>query len=259
MRAVLTINSLDGADSLKGSLPDVDVERVHDVTIRMKPRSSAVIYGDVAGIDPGSRQITVEASSGDASVNTSSESGKYRILNAPTGTVTLNASTYGNGVYRSTRPVVVEVAPHSEVRADLRFADTFPISGRVLALLARPGMRLMGQSALGHPEASTVVSLYDPAQLQVRADVRLEDVPRVQPGQKVKIETPAAPGGPLEGVVLFSTSQADIQKNTLSVKVAIHTPPPTLKPEMLCQVTFLSPPRPARSPVANAPGSPARA
>src|SRR5205807_2388300 len=75
------------------------------------------------------------------------------------------------------------------------------MSGRVLALLARPGIRLMGQSAVGHQEASTVVSLYDPSALQVRADVRLEDVPRVQPGQTAKIETPAAPGGPLDGVV----------------------------------------------------------
>ncbi|MFL5340562.1 MAG: efflux RND transporter periplasmic adaptor subunit [Gemmataceae bacterium] len=119
-----------------------------------------------------------------------------------------------------------------------------PIGGRVLALMARPGMRLMGQSALGHPEASTVVSLYDPSQLQVRADVRLEDVPRVQPGQKVKVETPAAQGGPLQGVVLFSTSQADIQKNTLQVKVAIPDPPATIRPDMLVQVTFLAPPTP---------------
>src|SRR5262249_23307839 len=94
-----------------------------------------------------------------------------------------------------------------------------PVAGKVLALVARPGTRLMGFSGASHQDATTVVTLYDPAQLQVRADVRLEDVPRVQPGQAVKIETPAAPGGPLDGVVLFPTSQADIQKNTLQVKV----------------------------------------
>jgi multidrug efflux pump subunit AcrA (membrane-fusion protein) len=90
-------------------------------------------------------------------------------------------------------------------------------------------------------DSSSVVTLYDPARLQVRADVRLEDVPRVQPGQPVKIETPAAPGGPLEGEVLFPTSQADIQKNTLQVKVAVKSPPATLRPDMLVQVTFLAP------------------
>src|SRR5205823_112429 len=90
-----------------------------------------------------------------------------------------------------------------------------PSAGRVLALVARPGTRLMGQAGGTAHDASTVVTLYDPARLQVRADVRLEDVPRVVPGQPVRIETPAAPGGPLAGEVLFLTSQADIQKNTL--------------------------------------------
>ncbi len=116
-----------------------------------------------------------------------------------------------------------------------------PTAGRVLTLLGRPGTRLMGLSPGSMHDASTVVSLYDPALLQVRADVRLEDVPRVRPGQAARIETPAAPGGPLEGEVLFATSQADIQKNTLQVKVAVKSPPTTLRPDMLVQVTFLAP------------------
>jgi RND family efflux transporter MFP subunit len=115
-----------------------------------------------------------------------------------------------------------------------------PSAGRVLSLMARPGMRLMGLAPASLYDASTVVTLYDPAMLQVRADVRLEDVPRVQPGQAVKIETPAAPDGPVDGVVLFTTSLADIQKNTLQVKVAIMNPPATLRADMLVQVTFLA-------------------
>jgi multidrug efflux pump subunit AcrA (membrane-fusion protein) len=116
-----------------------------------------------------------------------------------------------------------------------------PAAGRVLALVARPGSRLMGLATGTHQDASTVASLYDPARLQVRADVRLEDVARVVPGQAVTIETSAAPGGPVAGEVLFATSQADIQKNTLQVKVAIPHPPPTLRPDMLVQATFLAP------------------
>jgi multidrug efflux pump subunit AcrA (membrane-fusion protein) len=102
-------------------------------------------------------------------------------------------------------------------------------------------MRLMGLSTQGLHEASTVISLYDPARLQVRADVRLEDVPRIQIGQAVRVEG-ASLGGALDGEVLLATSQADIQKNTLQVKVGIKSPPPFLKPDMLVQVTFLSPP-----------------
>jgi HlyD family secretion protein len=116
-----------------------------------------------------------------------------------------------------------------------------PSAGRVLALVARPGMRLMGMVPGTQQEAATVVTLYDPKSLQIRADVRLEDVPRVQPGQPARIETPAVPTGPMPGEVLFATSVTDIQKNTLQVKVALKAPPPILKPDMLVQVTFLAP------------------
>jgi multidrug efflux pump subunit AcrA (membrane-fusion protein) len=116
-----------------------------------------------------------------------------------------------------------------------------PVAGQVIALLARPGQRLMGQAPLGMPEASTVISMFDPSMVQVRADVRLEDVPRVQVGQRVQIGTPVT-AAPLDGEVLQMTSQADIQKNTLQVKVAVKAPPPTLRPDMLVEATFLAPP-----------------
>ena len=116
-----------------------------------------------------------------------------------------------------------------------------PIKGRVLSLVAKPGFRLMGLTPGSLHESSTVVTLYDPTMLQVRADVRLDDLAAVRPGQLVRIETAAIARGALEGEVLFATSQADIQKNTLQVKVAIKDPPPLLKPDMLVQVSFLAP------------------
>ena len=118
-----------------------------------------------------------------------------------------------------------------------------PISGRVLHLVARPGTKLMGLAPGAMQDASTVVTMYDPRSLQVRADVRLEDLPRVLVGQSVRIET-AAVGGPMIGKVITATSLADIQKNTLQVKVAIDAPPSVIKPDMLVQVTFLAPPSP---------------
>jgi HlyD family secretion protein len=115
-----------------------------------------------------------------------------------------------------------------------------PVAGRVLDLVARPGKRVAGLTEASMQEAGTVVTLYDPEQLQVRADVRLEDLPKVTTGQSVRIET-AAIAHPLEGKVLFTASAADIQKNTLQVKVSVDQPPLLLKPEMLVQVTFLAP------------------
>ena len=119
-----------------------------------------------------------------------------------------------------------------------------PMAGKILALVARPGAKLMGLAPAAMADASTVVTMYDPASLQVRADVRLEDLPQVLVGQSVQIETSAV-NGPLAGKVITATSLADIQKNTLQIKVAIDDPPPVIKPDMLVQVTFLAPPRPA--------------
>lgn len=115
-----------------------------------------------------------------------------------------------------------------------------PISGRVLTVDARPGKALTGLDPLAVQNSSAVVSLYDPGSLQVRVDVRLEDVPQVLIGQPASIET-AALGKAVEGEVLWVTTRADIQKNTLQVKVAITQPPAMITPEMLAQVTFLAP------------------
>ena len=132
--------------------------------------------------------------------------------------------------------VAVEAAELRLARMTVRA----PLAGRVLALVARPGSKLMGQDPNAMHESSTVVTMYDPASLQIRADVRLEDVPHCLPGQRARIAS-AALSEPLEGVVLFATSSANIQKNTLEVKVALPDAPPVLKPEMLVEVTFLAP------------------
>lgn len=116
-----------------------------------------------------------------------------------------------------------------------------PISGRILSLDCRPGKRLAGLDPVSEQNSSAVVSLYDPKCLQVRVDVRLEDVPQVQIGQPVEVST-AALAKPVIGEVLWVTTRADIQKNTLQVKVAIKDPPAVITPEMLAQVTFVAPP-----------------
>jgi multidrug efflux pump subunit AcrA (membrane-fusion protein) len=130
----------------------------------------------------------------------------------------------------------------AQLRLD-RMVVTSPMAGRVLSLVARPGSRMMGIEPAAEHKSNTVIMLYDPEMLQLRADVRLEDVPLVQPGQPVQIETASAKE-PIAGKVLHATSQANIQKNTLEVKVAILSPPPAIRPEMLATATFLAPERP---------------
>jgi hypothetical protein len=115
-------------------------------------------------------------------------------------------------------------------------------AGKVLQLVARPGTRVTAMEGSAAYGAATIVTLYDPAMLQVRADVRLEDFSQVRPNQPVRIETASAKT-PLVGFVLQPTSVANIQKNTLEVKVAIQDPPATIRPEMLVTTTFLAPPQ----------------
>ena len=131
--------------------------------------------------------------------------------------------------------------------ADLRLKRmtiVAPVDGRVFRLIAHPGARIgSGMTQMDGHDGSTVITMYRPSMLQVRVDTRFEDIPKVSLGQAVAIDNPAVET-PLTGKVLFISSEADIQKNTLQVKVAIPNPPEVLKPEMLVDVTFLSPASP---------------
>jgi hypothetical protein len=97
----------------------------------------------------------------------------------------------------------------------------------------------MGLEIAAGQSSSRIVEMYDPQCLQVRADVRLEDVPLVKQGQPVVIAT-ASSAEAIRGIVLQITSSANIQKNTLEVKVEILDPPATIRPEMLVTATFLA-------------------
>jgi multidrug resistance efflux pump len=65
-----------------------------------------------------------------------------------------------------------------------------PVAGKVLDLVARPGTKLMGLAPASMADASTVITMYDPASLQVGADVRLEDVPESSSGSGSRSRRP---------------------------------------------------------------------
>ena len=127
----------------------------------------------------------------------------------------------------------------AQLRLD-RMTIVAPVDGRVYRLIAHPGTQIGSGMTLVHGhDASTVITMYRPDMLQVRVDTRFEDIPKVALGQPVEISNPALSTS-LTGRVLFISSEADIQKNTLQVKVEIPQPPAVLKPEMLVDITFLS-------------------
>ncbi|MCH2129763.1 MAG: efflux RND transporter periplasmic adaptor subunit [Pirellulaceae bacterium] len=127
----------------------------------------------------------------------------------------------------------------AKLRLD-RMTIVAPVDGRVFRLIAHPGARIgSGMTQMEGHDGSTIVTMYRPDMLQVRVDVRFEDIPKVSLKQLVEIDNPAL-SSPMTGEVLFISSEADIQKNTLQVKVAIPDPPAVFKPEMLVDVTFLA-------------------
>ena len=109
-----------------------------------------------------------------------------------------------------------------------------PSDGVVMARGAVPGM-----PAGSMADARPLLELYDPAHLQVRADIPLADAGRVAPGDRAEVVLDVLPGRTFRGEVLRLVHQADIAKNTVQAKVRIDDPAPELKPEMLARVRIL--------------------
>lgn len=111
-----------------------------------------------------------------------------------------------------------------------------PADGVVMSRHAEPGSAMMLNT--DNPRSAHVVRLYDPAKLQVRVDVPLADAARVSIGQRAKVVVGVLPDRTFDGVVTRIVPEADIQRNTLQVKVRIEDPAPELRPEMLARVRF---------------------
>lgn len=108
--------------------------------------------------------------------------------------------------------------------------------GIAIDRMVAPGSNLMLDSDM--PDSATVVKLYDPKQLQVRADVPLADAAKVGVGMPAEVVVDVLPNRTFKGVVTRIVQAADISKNTLQVKVAVENPAEALKPEMLARVRF---------------------
>ncbi len=139
-------------------------------------------------------------------------------------------------------------ARRGETRLRLkRMQVVAPSPGRVMRLLKAPGDKLMVDG--DQPRSAQVAGLYDPNSLQVRVDVPLADAAKVRPGQQATVVADILPDREFDGRVTRIVREADIQKNTLEVKVAIEQPDDLLTPEVLARVKFHAP--------AGEPGAPA--
>jgi RND family efflux transporter MFP subunit len=111
-----------------------------------------------------------------------------------------------------------------------------PADGVVMQRLTASGNKLVMN--MDDPHSAHAVLLYDPQKLQVRTDIPLADAAKVGVGTDAKIVVAVLPDRAFNGRITRIVNEADIQKNTLQVKVAILDPDPQLKPEMLARVRF---------------------
>ncbi|MCG3128353.1 MAG: Multidrug resistance protein MdtA [Phycisphaerae bacterium] len=113
-----------------------------------------------------------------------------------------------------------------------------PSAGIVMARLVEPGSKVM--LLMDAMRSSQIVRLYDPQKLQVRVDVPLAEAAHVGVGQDAEVVVLVLPDRTFKGHVTRLVHEADIQKNTLQVKVAIVAPAAEIKPEMLARVRFMA-------------------
>jgi RND family efflux transporter MFP subunit len=113
----------------------------------------------------------------------------------------------------------------SEVRA--------PRAGIVMRRTATPGSRVGGESP-------ALLSLYDPASLQVRCDVPLKEAARLSIGLVAEVRVDAMPNRVFRGRVTRIVPESDLQKNTVQCKVAVDEPDAALRPDMLARVRILT-------------------
>ncbi|MDG2424196.1 MAG: efflux RND transporter periplasmic adaptor subunit [Phycisphaerales bacterium] len=113
-----------------------------------------------------------------------------------------------------------------------------PIDGIVMERLTSPGSVVnFGNGEHG----AHIVHLYDPENLQVRADIPLAQAARVGVGHPAEIVVDVLPGKIFQGKITRFVHRADLQKNTVEAKIHIDDPSRLMKPDMLARVRILQP------------------
>lgn len=110
-------------------------------------------------------------------------------------------------------------------------------TGTIMKVLKNPGEILSFDIENG----LQIFTVYNPESLQVRAEIPLSDAAKIQLGLPAVIMAEALPDKHFDGEIIRVVHQADIQRNSLQVKVAIRSPTHVLKPEMTVRVQFFSP------------------
>jgi len=154
-----------------------------------------------------------------------------------------------------TRPEAVSVAEaeHAAALARLERARwrveaceiRAPHAGVVMERFVQPGQWVAPMREHGTAHGSALMTIADPRHLQGWVEVNQRDAGRVFEGQSVSLASEALRGQTVRGEVARIMPMANLQRNTIHLKIAIPDPPEGLRPEMSVQVTFETAPRQA--------------
>lgn len=114
-----------------------------------------------------------------------------------------------------------------------------PIRAVVLDVYVELGKWVSPTDQAERPGA--ILRLIDPKKIQAWVDVNQRDISRISIGQKVSLSTDSDPARQIVARVARIMPKANLQKNTVQVKIEISQPPLDLRPEMSVKVTFLPP------------------
>lgn len=108
-----------------------------------------------------------------------------------------------------------------------------PMAGRVLELFAQQGTMLSdGKFA--------ICTIYEPGEMQVRVDVRQEQIASVVVGQSCLIKVAARREQPYDGEVLRLDPLGNLARDTIRVKVKVFNADDTLHKDMTATVDFIA-------------------
>ncbi len=121
-----------------------------------------------------------------------------------------------------------------------------PVAGTVLERLIEKGEMVTTGYVSGRGAKSALVSIADLKDLEVELDINESDIPRVRVGQECSVAPESYPDKKYRAVVREIAPEANRQKATIQVKVAISNPDEYLRPETNAKVNFLENPKAPR-------------
>ncbi len=144
----------------------------------------------------------------------------------------------------------------AEAEANLRWLESqldntiirAPVDGTVLDRLVEKGEMVTTGYVSGRGAKSAFVSLANLKELEVELDINESDIPRVHMGQECSVSPDSYPDRKYKAHVREIAPEANRQKATIQVKVAIDEPDNYLRPETNAKVNFLEEARQAAGP-----------